>query len=96
MTTKHIVAVYLHDRAYGGPEEGGWWFESGDLVRVMRVFGSEASATDFCYRLNRRLRATLNRGRRSIGSVLSEGRFCARVYEDDAPPHYPARRPYYE
>lgn len=26
------LAVYEVDRAYGGPEEGGWWFDCGRLV----------------------------------------------------------------
>jgi hypothetical protein len=26
------VAIYLVDRQYGGPEEGGWWYEAG--VRI--------------------------------------------------------------
>lgn len=26
------LAVYEVDRAYGGPEEGGWWFYTGSLV----------------------------------------------------------------
>ena len=26
------VALYLVDRAYGGPEEGGWWYDYGTLV----------------------------------------------------------------
>lgn len=26
------VAVYLVDLAYGGPEEGGWYYETGELV----------------------------------------------------------------
>ena len=26
------LAVYEIDRAYGGPEEGGWWFDTGRLV----------------------------------------------------------------
>jgi hypothetical protein len=24
-----VVAIYLVDRLYGGPEEGGWWYEAG-------------------------------------------------------------------
>jgi hypothetical protein len=27
------VAVYDVDRQYGGPEEGGWWFDTGTLIR---------------------------------------------------------------
>jgi len=25
----YTVAVYICDRAYGGPEEGGWWYDCG-------------------------------------------------------------------
>ena len=34
---KYVVAFYAVDRAYGGPEEGGWWFDTGELVRLPRV-----------------------------------------------------------
>ena len=27
------VAVYDVDRQYGGSEEGGWWFDTGTLIR---------------------------------------------------------------
>lgn len=27
----HSVAVYLTQRLYGGPEEGGWWYNAGEL-----------------------------------------------------------------
>lgn len=26
------VTVYALDRVYGGPEEGGWWFDTGEVV----------------------------------------------------------------
>ncbi len=94
--TKFIVAVYLEDRAFGGSEEGGWYYDCGELVRVSHVFGNEDRAIAFCRRMNDRLRATLNRGRREISSVLSEGRYAARIEEDFAPQYFPQQRPYYE
>jgi hypothetical protein len=33
--TVRFVAVYAIDRCYGGPEEGGWWYDTGDLVEVV-------------------------------------------------------------
>lgn len=96
MSTRHIVAIYLCDRAYGGPEEGGWWFDTGELIRVHRVFGSADAAQRRCERLNRRLDATINRGRRPISSVLSDGQYRAEVRENFVPRHYPERRPHYE
>ena len=31
---KAFVAVYELGRHFGGPEEGGWWWTSGELVHV--------------------------------------------------------------
>lgn len=35
------VNVYSIDRAYGGPEEGGWWYDTGDVVHTVRCEGSD-------------------------------------------------------
>jgi len=91
-----IVAVYLIDRAYGGPEEGGWYYEAGELVRQVRLFKNEEAAMDYSRRLNKWLQRTLNKGRRPISSVLSEGCYCALVYGDYAPKYYPEETPHYE
>jgi hypothetical protein len=96
MSTKYVVATYLVDKAYGGPEEGGWWYECGEHVRTHRVFGNEDAANKYCRRLNDLLHVTLNKGRRSISSVLSEGQYAADVYENAAPKFFPETRPYYE
>lgn len=29
-----FIAVYDVSRNYGGPEEGGWWYDSGTLIEV--------------------------------------------------------------
>ena len=94
--SKFTVAVYLIDKSYGGPEEGGWYYTTGELVRPVRTFVSEECAMDYCWRLNQRLEATLNRGRRSISSVLSTGRYSAEVYDGNAPAHFPEVTPHYE
>jgi len=31
------VALYGTGRAYGGPEEGGWWYDVGSLIQHSRV-----------------------------------------------------------
>jgi len=92
---KYVVAVYLQDRAYGGPEEGGWWYDCGEHVRTMRTFGSEQSAVRYAERLNDKLDNTLNYGRRPISSVISTGRYGAEVHDEHAPASYPAERPFY-
>lgn len=42
---RSILAFYEIDRSYGGPEEGGWYFDSGTFVRAMRVHLTDADAT---------------------------------------------------
>lgn len=92
----YVVAVYLADRAYGGPEEGGWWFDTGELVRAVRRFKSEERAIAYCRRLNHLLDVTLNKGRRPKSSVISEGVFEAQLSEGEPPTRYPTERPHYE
>jgi len=29
---KHLVGLYLVDKKFGGPEEGGWYYTAGELV----------------------------------------------------------------
>lgn len=40
------VAVYQRGREYGGPEEGGWWYDTGSLTehRKIRVYEDFAEA----------------------------------------------------
>lgn len=34
MKFAYFIGVYLVDRSYGGPEEGGWWYDSGYTVTL--------------------------------------------------------------
>lgn len=36
--TLYFVSEYSVDRRYGGPEEGGWWYDWWDFVTVREVF----------------------------------------------------------
>lgn len=93
---RFIVALYEIDRAYGGPEEGGWWYDTGSLARPLRVCPHEACADALAARVNRLL-DRLERGRRPVGSVLYDGgRHRACVFAQIAPSGFPARRPHYE
>lgn len=82
---RYIIALYEIDRAYGGPEEGGWHFDTGELVRLLALAD----------RANRLL-CRLQRHRRQVDSVLYEGgRYTAIVYEWTAPAAFPEQRPQY-
>ena len=94
------VSIYLCDRAYGGPEEGGWWYGCGDPVldaaEHTRIFTNLDAARAYRNRLEVEVVDALNEGRRSIDSVLSEGQYAAVVDWGHYPQHYPQHRPHYE
>lgn len=94
------VRVYLQDLAYGGPEEGGWWFEYGEFApefgHLTRVYQREEAAYAHCRKLNAGVLAKANEDRLPISSVLSKGRFSANVFEGEAPLRWPEVCPHYE
>lgn len=92
---RYIIALYEIDRAYGGPEEGGWFFDTGELVRLLALAPTETRAIALADRANRLLER-LQRHRRRVDSVLYDGgRFTAVVFEWAAPPIFPEVRPHY-
>ncbi|MDO5758518.1 MAG: hypothetical protein Q4P24_13680 [Rhodobacterales bacterium] len=93
---RYIIAFYEIDRAFGGPEEGGWWFDTGELRRAFKVVRSEAEAVSIVSRANR-LMARLQRHKRNVCSVAYEGgQYEAHMFEDSAPLYFPQTRPHYE
>jgi hypothetical protein len=94
-----LVSVFLVDRAWGGPEEGGWWYDCGELVRTVKTFPSRERAYAYNRRLNHRLRSRVlgpNEGRRELSSVLSDGEYQSRVHVGTVPAYFPETRPHYE
>jgi len=90
------VNVYLEDRAFGGREEGGWWYNYGDpVLEWCKVATSEEevealkeAALAWCQEENACRRS-------DIYSVLSEGRYI--VCEQEHPPQaFPETTPFYE
>lgn len=99
MAKLYSVAVCLSDLAYGGPEEGGWYFSTGepdsDYTQFTRTFRNEDSAYSYRDRLERKLVEKLNKGRRPVSSVLSRGVYVAAKF-DGLPEAWPKERPFYE
>ena len=94
--TRYVIALYEIDRAYGGPEEGGWWYDTGELRRLLKVVRTEHGAETVAARANRLL-DRLQRHRRSVSSMAyAGGRHAACVFEETAPRHFPETRPHYE
>ena len=40
------ISEYSVSRHYGGPEEGGWWYDWCDFVRVVKVFDVDLSGAE--------------------------------------------------
>ena len=96
----YCVSIYKIDKACGGPEEGGWYYTYGDPVLEFgmhtRCFSNHAEAQDYKEALEKTLLVELNKGRRSISSVLSEGVFSAEIDENEYPVSFPKVQPHYE
>jgi hypothetical protein len=96
--------LYLNDREYGGPEEGGWWYdtyspvnrESGDWNEEPPTFGHFITDEDAKQQMPilQEWCDAENSTRRSPSSVASDGHYCVRLEAWPAEP-MPARRPYY-
>jgi hypothetical protein len=94
-----LVSAYEFDRYYGGPEEGGWWYTQGEILRTLKLFRTEDAANDYCRRMNEKLNSKIfgpNAGRRSMSSVTGDTQICAEVHESRAPQRWPENRPRYE
>lgn len=93
----YTVAVLLEDRAFGGHEEGGWYYDYGYPCEVriapQRRFKTYAKAQGYLNRIAPVIER-LNRDRPSISSVLSEGRYRAYVF-GGKPRGYPDYIPHY-
>lgn len=93
----YVVGLYELDRQYGGPEEGGWWYDSGELVRIMAVTHGAEKASQLCRRANHLLRFVQRSLRYKSDSICYRGgEYGAYVYENVAPSYYPEQRPHYE
>lgn len=86
------VNVYLEDRAYGGPEEGGWWYDCASIEESIMCFSEEKARVKYEEKLKEI--AEWNEGRRPISSVLSEGMYIVKLEQHEGE-SYPKNRPYY-
>lgn len=92
---RNILAFYDMDREYGGPEEGGWWYDSGTFVRVVALFFEEDAAIRAQQRANRLLER-LQRHRTPLSSVTyTGGRYRAVVFSGLPPARFPEKTPTY-
>ena len=106
-----FLEVFHVQRCYGGPEEGGWYYDAGTRCRDFDMIGDmvEAGFSPKIYpdtarseahaekhRLQKWLDETANKGRPPIYSVNSSGRYEAIIHDGEEVTHFPATRPHYE
>lgn len=51
------VSLYEIEKCYGGPEEGGWWFDRWTMLSSKKFFDAEEAQT-FCDNLNAEVKAS--------------------------------------
>lgn len=99
---RRFVNAYAVWRLYGGPEEGGWWYDSGEFLR-----GIEVHTVDEIEKAKAELWAEFgpsygydDKGRpttRRRDRFSVAGGADIEIYIEEGPGHdYPDRRPVYE
>jgi hypothetical protein len=89
------INIYELDRHYGGPEEGGWWYDSGTpVVSLALPDGTHEHEAQEAVDALRMVYTYANR----MGSVLypEDGYDYSVVLEEEPAKAYPTERPYYE
>jgi hypothetical protein len=86
----YYVNVYERYREYGGPEEGGWWYDSGTVVHSEK-FDNESDA-ETC---RDNLRITYPNSDNYTSVVYSGGDYIICI-ENEPGRNYPENRPHYE
>ncbi len=89
------IAMYETSRQYGGPEEGGWWYDTGCIVAgTQRSFLPEDAPQAAVYKDLLWMRIEAERKLQHRWAI--DGSYSLRItIEDDAVKGYPARRPHY-
>lgn len=90
---KWYVNVYITNKAFGGPEEGGWWYNYGKVDSSTEC-NSRKEAEHHRLNMNEYCN-TMNVGRHKPSSVLCEGWYVAWI-EDKPAEDFPKEIPYYE
>lgn len=97
----YCVSVYRVTKHYGGPEEGGWWWDHWDpaldYAHHTKIFSSWQEAHDYEHELQELCDLEGKRlGLRELSSVLSTYVLRANTDENQYPTEYPKERPHYE
>ena len=91
----YYVNEYEVDKKYGGPEEGGWYYDTGRFIKCHGIFDFDIGAALLTagkevYLQDKR------KGLHPPDSVLSEGRWPVMYIERSEGRDFPKQVPHYE
>lgn len=98
--SQRVVGIYMVDRAPGGPEEGGWFYDVGERYTAFEPVVCRGNAE--CRAAHALAEKyiedhRMNAGRHDPSSVLCEGWYASWAFDGSvAPEHFPATIPHYE
>jgi hypothetical protein len=84
------VAVWEIDQACGGPEEGGWWFTTGDLKQAV-----PCSTYEDAQKVREQLVTKWESEGKSYSVAYRGGEYSVEVRGSQPPTYFPERRPVY-
>ncbi len=97
---QRVVGIYMVDRAPGGPEEGGWFYDVGERYTAFDPIvcrGNAQCRTAHALAEKYIEDHRMNVGRHDPSSVLCEGWYASWAFDGSvAPEHFPATIPHYE
>lgn len=91
MPRRMFVNVYERDRHFGGPEEGGWWWDSFEAKSTRRC-ASEKQARQW----QAKIEASFTEPHYGVYSVLYAGGSFVCWVEEHPAKNQPEERPRYE
>jgi len=93
----YSASIQIVDQAFGGREEGGWWYSYGMPTKehqsLTREFKTEKEAYEYAHK-HKTIVDELNEGRPSINSVLSRGVY-QWIIQHGKPRVWPKTKPRY-
>jgi hypothetical protein len=94
-TMKFVIAFYEMSREFGGPEEGGWYYDAGRLARIHRTAANEIAAQRIANRANRLINHLQRNHKRPSSVNYAGGYHQALLFEVIPPEHFPRTQPAY-
>lgn len=91
----YYANLYLTNRAYGGPEEGGWWYGTGEPVKSNRFATRSAAELALPALEGEAAARNVEEKRRRPSSMACDGWYDIRL-ESGPARAYPERRPQYD